>query len=186
MTRSEHKAERPWSVPVARHEVPETGRRFELTADAHTRAAIAELAGLRSLPRLEATFDVAPRGRDSLRVTGRVAATVGQVCVVTLDPIENEVEDRIDLVFAPPAAPTLIAEAGATAPVEVPAVDAPEVLVGGVVDLGAVATEFLILGIDPYPRKAGAVFDPPPGGDEAGHPFAVLAALKQRHRGDEG
>ena len=28
-------------------------------------------------------------------------------------------------------------------------------LVGGTVDLGAIATEFLILGLDPYPRKTG-------------------------------
>ena len=35
--------------------------------------------------------------------------------------------------------------------------EGPETLHGGVVDLGAVATEFLILGIDPYPRKPGAV-----------------------------
>ena len=33
--------------------------------------------------------------------------------------------------------------------------DSPEPLVGGAVDLGAVATEFLVLGIDPYPRKPG-------------------------------
>ena len=26
------------------------------------------------------------------------------------------------------------------------------------IDLGALATEFLMLGIDPYPRKAGAEF----------------------------
>ncbi len=38
----------------------------------------------------------------------------------------------------------------------------PEPLVGGTVDLGAIATEFLILGIDPYPRKPGAEFDAPP------------------------
>ena len=49
----------------------------------------------------------------------------------------------------------------------------------GVVDLGAVATEFLLLGIDPYPRKPGAVFDAPPAGDPSSHPFAALAALKK-------
>ena len=42
-------SERPWSAPVALHDVPETGRHLELVADEHTRAAIAQLAGLRSL-----------------------------------------------------------------------------------------------------------------------------------------
>ena len=35
----------------------------------------------------------------------------------------------------------------------------PEPLHDGAVDLGAVATEFLLLGIDPYPRKPDAVFE---------------------------
>ena len=91
----------PWSVPVAVHDVPETGRRFDLVADQNTRAALAEVIGLRALPRLEASFDVSRHGRDGLRVVGRVSATVGQTCVVTLEPIDNEVDEAVDLVFAP-------------------------------------------------------------------------------------
>ena len=58
--------------------------------------------------------------------------------------------------------------------------DGPEPLVNGAADLGAVATEFLLLGIDPYPRKPDAVFDAPegPGQDAGANPFAVLAKLK--------
>jgi hypothetical protein len=166
--------------------VAETGQRFDLAADECVRAAVAKLAGLRALPRLEATFDVAPRGRDGLHVVGRVSATVGQVCGVTLEPVENEVEEHIDLTFVPAAAPALPAGDGPNTPVEIPAADAPEPLVDGVVDLGAIATEFLILGIDPYPRKVGAVFQPPVAGDESAHPFAALAALKQGQGGNEG
>src|SRR5262245_30042729 len=95
----------PWSVPVTLHEVPETGRSFTLVADERTRAAVAKLAGLRSLPRLEAQFELTPRGRDRLHVAGTISATVGQDCVVTLEPIENEIEEQVDLLFAPPAAP---------------------------------------------------------------------------------
>jgi hypothetical protein len=53
-------------------------------------------------------------------------------------------------------------------------------MVQGAVDLGALATEFLLLGIDPYPRKPGVAFAPPadtPG--PSGHPFEALAALKK-------
>ena len=55
----------------------------------------------------------------------------------------------------------------------------PEPLVDGKIDLGALATEFLVLGIDPYPRKAGAEFTPPKVGDDDAHPFAALEALKK-------
>ena len=34
--------------------------------------------------------------------TGRVRARVGQTCVVTLEPIESEIDEPIDLIFAPP------------------------------------------------------------------------------------
>lgn len=53
----------------------------------------------------------------------------------------------------------------------------PEPLLGGVVDLGALATEFLILGLDPYPRKSGAVFEAPPDRKPEDSPFAALAKL---------
>jgi hypothetical protein len=56
----------------------------------------------------------------------------------------------------------------------------PEPLVGGQLDLGALATEFLILGIDPYPRKPGAEFAAPKAEDGGEHPFAALEALKKR------
>jgi hypothetical protein len=170
--------EQPWSVPVAVREVPDIGRSFTLVADEGTRAAIAKLAGLRSLPRLEAHFDVALRGRDALQVTGSIAATVGQDCVVTLEPLESEIEESVDLVFAPPPAPTIIDEEGAR--IEVTPVDAPEPLIGGSIDLGAIASELLMLSIDPYPRKSGAVFEPPAKDADTGGPFAALAALKKK------
>ena len=84
--------------------MPETGRHVDLVADPETRAAIAELAGVAGLPRLAAEFDVTRHGRGGLRVVGSVSATVEQTCVVTLEPIESEIDEPIDLVFVPGAA----------------------------------------------------------------------------------
>jgi hypothetical protein len=168
----------PWSVPVALHEVSESGRQLKLSADETVRERVAKAIGVRSLTRLEASFEVSRRGREGLRVVGEVSATVGQTCVVTLEPIENEISESVELVFAPaPAAAPAVDEAG----LAVEGDDGPEPLIGGVVDLGAVATEFLTLGIDPYPRKAGAVFEASQPEDDTAHPFAALAALKDRH-----
>jgi len=181
MTRPERMAERLWSVPLALSDVPESGRHVDLVADEQARNAVAKHAGLSALPRLEASFDVTLHGRDGLHVVGRVSATVGQNCVVTLEPLENEIDESIDLVFAPGGALPLLAGGE----VEVPAGDEPEVLVGGVIDLGAIATEFLILGLDPYPRKPDAIFQASAIGDDAAHPFAALAALKKGQGGEE-
>jgi hypothetical protein len=171
-----------WSVPVSVHDVPLSGRRFALAADAATRAAIAKSAGLRALPRLEATFDVTRLDSGGLHVVGRVAATVGQLCVVSLDPIENEIDEPVDLTFVPGA------PAAAAAPGDVLSVatdEAPEPLRGDTIDLGAIATEFLILGIDLYARKPDAVFQTPTIEDETEHPFAALAALRGGQGGRE-
>ena len=177
-------AKTPWSIPVRRDDVPDTGLHLDLAADEGTRAAIAEIAGLDALPRLTASFDVARRGA-GLHVTGEVAASVGQTCVVTLEPLANEVHELVDLVFLPAAAVTPAADHEASAPIDAEAEDEPEVLVDGTIDLGAIAVEFLLLGVDPYLRKPGAVFEGPKAEDTGNHPFAALAALK-RDKGADG
>jgi hypothetical protein len=166
----------PWHIPVAVEDVPEAGEHFDLTADAQTRTAIAKVAGLQDLPRLEASFDVSRQGAVGLRIGGRIAATVGQTCVVTLEPVANEVAENVDLLFVPPAS---IGDGGGTGGKAAAAEYDTEPLIGGIVDLGALATEFLILALDPYPRKAGVVFHPPEeaGPDES--PFSALGALKK-------
>ena len=168
--------EQIWRVPIRTEDVPPEGTRINLSADDQTRSAIAALAGLQSLPRLEATFEVTPHNRGRLRVTGDVSATVGQTCVVTLEPVENEIREVVDLVFVPDAV-TLASEAEDIDPA---AEEQPEALVDGTVDLGALAIEFLILGIDPYPRKPGAVFEDVSVGEASSHPFAALAKLKEK------
>jgi uncharacterized metal-binding protein YceD (DUF177 family) len=171
----------PWHVQVRLEDVPETGLHLDLVADAQVRAGLAALAGVADMPRLEAVLDVV-RHRNGLRATGRVSATVEQTCVVTLEPVENEVDEPIDVVFAPPAGNSAAADAAALDEAE--AVEAlegeepPEVLTDGTADVGAIAAEFLLLGIDPYPRKPGAVFKPPANQGATVSPFAALAKLK--------
>jgi uncharacterized metal-binding protein YceD (DUF177 family) len=169
----------PWSAPTSVADLPETGRRIDLVADAAAREAVAKVAGVRAVERLAASFDLGRHGRDGVRVIGQVSARVMQTCVVTLEPVEADIDEAIDLTFEPPAA---IAESAVVEEVSLTD-DPPEVLEGDVIDLGAVATEFLLLGIDPYPRKPGVSFDaPPPVEDAAAHPFAALAALKKNGR----
>jgi Large ribosomal RNA subunit accumulation protein YceD len=183
----EHKSEKyaatPWHVQVAVEDIAETGQHFALVADAEVRAGVARIASLRDLPRLEASLEVTRRGPGGLRVTGRISATVGQNCVVTLEPLANEIEEEVDLVFMPQATAGPVGKTETdTVPRDVKWND-PEPLIGGVVDLGALATEFLILGIDPYPRKPGAVFEPPRDIKPDGGPFAELASLTKGRNG---
>jgi len=166
----------PWHVRVTLDEIGETGRHFDLLADAAVRAAVAKIAGLRDLPRLQASFDVTRRGDDGLHVAGSVSASVGQTCVVTLEPLANEIEEMVDVAFVPRQAPEHPGEETKPEPRDVKWND-PEPLVAGTIDLGALATEFLILGLDPYPRMPGAAFAAPQEHKPDPGPFAALAKL---------
>jgi hypothetical protein len=173
----------PWSVPVAVEDVPDAGLHMEIEAPEPARAAIAALAGLRALPRLGAVFDLIRQG-PGIHVSGRVWATVGQTCVVSLEPMESEVEEAVDVSFSPQVA-AQAASAGEGHHAKPDDEEPPEPLIAGQVDLGALAVEFLLLGIDPYPRKAGAEFSAPKVEDGGDHPFAALATLKKRLGGGQ-
>jgi hypothetical protein len=170
----------PWSLSVMVAQIPESGLHRDIEANPAERHALAGLAGVREVPSAQASFDLAQMRGGRVHVTGRVRSRVGQTCVVTLEPIENDIDEAIDLIFAPPEQiPTLahLIEEAAVSDAEVP--DPPEPIEDGSVDLGRIATDALLLGIDPYPRKPGAVFDlptiPP---DPEDHPFAALKVLK--------
>jgi Large ribosomal RNA subunit accumulation protein YceD len=170
----------PWSVPLIVAQIPDTGLHRDIEADRATRDAMAEIAGLREILSANAALDVTPKGGGRVHVAGRVRARVGQTCVVTLDPIENDIEEEIDLIFAPPEQiPDLsdLVDETAESDTEVP--DPPEPIENGVIDLGRLATDALFLGIDPYPRRPDAVFElPVVAPDPEDHPFAALKALQ--------
>jgi uncharacterized metal-binding protein YceD (DUF177 family) len=165
----------PWSVPVAVEDIPDTGLHIVIEAPAATRAELAELVAVRELSQLSAVFDLIRQG-SGVHVLGQVSARVGQTCVVTLESMESAVEEAVDLQFAPVTGTEPEAKNARTRSRDD---EPPEPLVGGTLDLGAVATEFLILGIDPYPRKAGAQFALPKVEVAGEHPFAALESLKK-------
>ena len=174
-----------WTAPVAVADIEEGGLRVAIEADEAERNEIARTTGLRDLPKLSADFELTPLGHDEVQVIGQVNAVVGQTCVVTLDRVENAVSEPVDLVFAPPAMMAEVLDQDDSD--DPPAEEPPEPIVNGRIDLAKLAVEFLILGIDPYPRKPGAVFEPvhtPPAMED--HPFAGLAALKEPKPASKG
>ena len=171
-----NRSQAPWHVPVRAQDVPEAGLHLDLQADAAARAAVAAVATIPEVSRLEAVFDVARSGPSGLRVSGTVSATVRQVCVVTLDAITSEVREAIEVSFAGEGRRSDQPEDGELG-------EDVEELKGGTLDLGALAVEFLVLGLDPYPRKPDASFEPPPAETAADHPFSALARLKDGQNG---
>lgn len=161
-----------WSRPVsvARLHKDEA---MTLEASEAERAAIAEELDLVALDSLSADVVVRPWRGEGVRVAGTVRAALRQECVVTLEPVPTAVEETFDVRLHPDVVESETVEVDPEAP------DPPEPLASEVVDVGAIALEHFVLGIDPYPRAAGVEFEPPQEEDGEPSPFAALAALKR-------
>jgi hypothetical protein len=182
MTKSPTVPADPWRAFVNVVQIPETGLHRDIEADAATRVAMAAIAGLRDIAFARGSFDLSPRSGGRVHVSGHVTARIGQTCVVTLEPIENEIDEDVDLTFAPAEQIPELADESIDEEIEIGAGDMlepPEPIVNGIIDLGRLATDVLFLAIDPYPRKEGAVYEPEvTAADPADHPFAALKALQ--------
>lgn len=164
----------PFSEIVRINEIG-AGLERHLVPDDAAKARIIKALDLASLSAFEADLRVAP-GRVGWTLTGRVTATLEQVCGITLDPLPVEVDERfsVDLV-----------EAAEPEPDEIEVTiddDAPDVIEDGRIDLGQYAVEQLTLTLDPFPRKPGAEFVQPEEPAEIS-PFAVLKAFKPKDDG---
>jgi hypothetical protein len=163
-------------------EVPEQGLDIAISADSETRRALAVADGLAGIDSLDVNFHIARRGLAEFNVSGTLRARVTQTCVLSLEPFDTDVVEEIDVDFAPPAVAVRAAARAATL-LGNPARerDPPDAIVDGMIDIGALAAEFLALGLDPYPKKPGVEFTPvtvPGQSDEK--PFDVLKKLTDR------
>ena len=175
----------PFSRPQRVDGLPAEGLTRTIEAGAAERAALAALNRLPAIGRLTATFGLRRSGRDGVRVTGAVNAEVTQICVVTLEPFAATIDEPVEVAFAPAAeegAARRGGEGGDEASFDLAGEDPPDPIAEGGIDLGALAAEFLALGLDPYPRKPGVAFAPPASDGADASPFAALAKLKPKKK----
>lgn len=166
-------------------------RQISFSADALQREKIAALYGLAALDRFEAEVTVAPRSRDGLHLEARLIADVVQECVVSLQPVENRIDERFSRTFVS-AGHTSRGRSKDRIAVEVAYDDddPPEPLAGNRLELGPVVLEEFALALDPYPRREGVSHEPETAGeseaeDQRNSPFAVLRGLGHSDRTDE-
>jgi hypothetical protein len=166
--------------------VPDAGLEINICASEEERAALAAQCGLAAVQAFEADFHVRKRGLGGVKVTGVLQALVTQTCVVTLEPFDTVVRADIDVNFAPVSEPLSEAlqrkfgagEGGAAASLS--GEEPPDPIISGQIDLGALAAEFLVLNLDLYPRKPGAVFEETEVRGEAPEKVSPFAVLRRR------
>ena len=146
-----------------------------LVADEAVRKAVAKAFNLVSLDRLEAELDVSG-WFDGVRIDGRWKADIVQTCGVSLEPFATALAGEFT-VHAVPEGSRHATPAEPEIEIDLDADEPPDVLDTDQIDLGGYVVEHLSLDIDPFPRKPGAVFEPPEPLPETS-PFAALLKLK--------
>lgn len=156
----------PFTRPVRVESIPEGGIEHIVEANEVERAALAKLNGQAAIGRLTGRFALNRAGRGLIRVRGSVHADVTQTCVVSLEPFDVSLEEAVDVRFAASREESAARRGPTRTAAEVDAFaisdeDQPDPILDGKIDLGALAAEFMVLGLDPYPRKPGVAFNPP-------------------------
>jgi hypothetical protein len=165
------------------HDIPEAGLAVERSASAEECDAIARALDLLGCMSLTARYALIPRGGGHVHLAGTVEARVEQSCVVTLEPLVNDVAAGFMVDYWPD---TEMPEPG-SGPLDMHD-DKPDLepIVAGRIEVGRVVFESLAGAIDLFPRKPGVAFEPPASSSEGADgassesPFAALAKFKNK------
>ena len=161
---------------------------LDIAASDNERAALAKRFGFLGLPAFAARITVDRRPGGRVVVEGRLRGKIVQACILTLDPVTQDLDETFRIVFKQDLTEERDPESGEA--LVSPQADAPEPLSGNMLDVGEIVAEQLSLAADPYPRRPGAKLEdvlPKPRRDgrpmrqeQRRHPFAGLAALKDK------
>ena len=152
--------------------------RLDLVASTEECAALARRFELSAIAGLRATGGLWRLGGGRVRLRVKLKAEVSQICVVTLDPVVNQIEEDLDILFE-----TDTNDLAALDMSFDPTSDR-EPLTGDSLDVGEIVAEELALSLDPYPKKPDIALETGPGEEARDHPrggpFEALAILKPK------
>ena len=125
---------------------------------------------------------MSPAAEGTLRLTRTFTAQIEQSCVVTLEPLTNEIAESFSVDYWPET------EMPSPESGVVDVHDEPDLepIVTGRINVGRVIFECLAGAIDLFPRKPGVTFEAPVapsengGANKSDSPFAALARIKNK------
>ena len=172
-----------FSHPISVDRLNETETFLKLSANEKERKSLSDRFGISSIKSLTADVRIEPKSKGKkveVMVDADISAKVIQTCVVTLDPIKNEVHTKARVHFVSDE-PKISADDEIWGEDD----DLPDLIIDGVIDIGEIVAEQVALLLDPFPRSPGAQFDTQEedvetleGVEKKPHPFAVLEKLK--------
>ncbi|OLP59947.1 metal-binding protein [Xaviernesmea oryzae] len=175
----------PFSYRIRVGHVSHNPLEVHVEADDRERAALAKLWQVLEIHSLVADVKLTRWKRDGVKMAGRVRAKLVQACVVTLEPVEGDIDEQVEAIFVPEDSrlARIAANDSAEMFIDPDGPDMPDVFEGDEIDIGAAVAEYAALGIDPYPRKPGVAFAQAEQDeaveDKRPNPFAVLKDWKK-------
>ncbi|OBZ96221.1 metal-binding protein [Pararhizobium polonicum] len=180
-----HDEKPAFSYPVKVGNISANAVTVRLEANEAERTALRDLWSVLEVQSLKAELQIARWKRDGVKIKGRVQAKIVQACVVTLEPVESEIDEPVEAIFVPEGSrlARIAANDSGEMILDPEGPDLPDTFTGDTIDVGLAVTEHAALAIDPYPRKQGASFgeriESSDKDDIRPNPFAVLKDWKK-------
>lgn len=171
-----------WPLLVQASRIADRPLELTATADSAVRDAVARRFDILSIDALEAAITLRRMTDGDIAVAAQLKASLTQACVVSLEPVAQEIDEKVEGRFSEHVA----AEPEGDHVVDIALddeSDEPEPIVDGVLHLGEWLVQQLSLALDPYPRADDAAVDAGNTAEESGdeaptkRPFAGLADL---------
>lgn len=156
-----------WHHFVSLADVDEDGLDLAIEANEAECAAAARLLEIVGVESLSLEARIWPWHKAGLRLDGRVKGKVRQTCVVTLDPVEELIDEAFQVRFLPERSARTAENSSEIVIDALEDEDPPELMTENRIDLGALTVEHLALALNPYPRKKGVELEDLPGEPES-------------------
>ena len=166
------------SAQVPLEDIPLGGVAVQLQATDKELLETAERLEIERIDELEAQLILQWEiGEQGVKVEGTLRASLEQLCVVTLEPLEVVIDAGLFLHFSESAG-----EDYGDWIVGPKDENPPEMITEDIIDLGEAVVQQLALELDPFPRAPGVVFKDVSSNPKDGisHPFSGLAALQDK------
>ena len=186
-------AKQEWSHFIESNDIGEKPVSFEISAPEDVFPALCKRLDIHAIETLKAELNIHRNELNKvIHVQGKLYADLSQKCVVTMEPVDEHVENNFEAWFADQNQTVSFTKAKRErlSPKErneqpmIEEAEDPEPVIEGKIDLGELIVQHLSLSLNPYPRLEGVAYesdkkeleDAPEGTYD--NPFAALKYWK--------
>lgn len=184
-----------WSYLVDVERLGDEPEIHTFEADDRQRTDIARRLAIASIEFAKASITLQRASGGIIHAMGTIEADVTQACVVSQAPVAGHIEDEFEGWFGDKGSAVSFAKARTERELKKGNMEAeimeesadPEPIVGGKIDIGELATQYLSLALDSYPRAEGTgneyLIEPPDNKEGAAvrkSPFEALKDWKEK------